>query len=82
MRLTDSFSDLLPRELIQREKWLMQKEWMRQTTYVRFFVIALCLVLGVFDYFVDVLPASWELFNELNLLALFGNVLSVVALRR
>ncbi len=55
---------------------------MRQTTYVRFFVIALSLVLGVLDYFADVLPASWEAFIGLNLLALVANGLAVLALRR
>ena len=55
----------------------MQKEWMRQTTRIRFFLIALCLGLGVLDYFVDVLPASWQVLVGFNLLALVVNGLAV-----
>lgn len=66
--------DAIPRELIRREKWLMQKEWTRQAIYIRFFLIGLCLTMGAMDAVFDVLPSSWQLFVGLNLVALAANL--------
>ncbi|MGQ0649415.1 MAG: putative bifunctional diguanylate cyclase/phosphodiesterase [Gemmatimonadaceae bacterium] len=77
-----NLSELIPRELIQREKWLMQKEWVRQATYVRFSLLVIGLTMAAIDVVFDVLPAPWELFVAVDLFGFMVNGLVVWGLRR
>lgn len=60
----------------------MQKEWMRQATYIRLSLIAVCIGMGVLDAIVDVLPASWQVLIVCNSLALTANALALWHQRR
>ncbi|MBC7895971.1 MAG: EAL domain-containing protein [Cytophagaceae bacterium] len=73
---------LLPPDVIDRERWLMRKEWLRQSTTVRFSIVGLCLAMGLLDVITDVLPAPWQVFVGMQGLALVANVLVVWHYRR
>ncbi|MFN8571553.1 MAG: EAL domain-containing protein [Gemmatimonadaceae bacterium] len=82
MRGTDALPHTLPRELILHEKWLMQKEWMRQATYIRLSLIGVCMGMGALDAIADVFPASWKVLIGFNSLALAANGLAIWLQRR
>lgn len=60
----------------------MQKEWLRQSTKVRFSIVGLCLAMGILDFVSDVLPAPWQLFVGMQAPALAANLLVVWHYRR
>lgn len=60
----------------------MQKEWLRQSTKVRFYIVGLCLAMGLLDFATNVLPARWELFVGMQVPAIAANVLVVWHYRR
>ncbi|MCC6319784.1 MAG: EAL domain-containing protein [Gemmatimonadaceae bacterium] len=65
---------LLPREVIVRERWLMQKEWLRQSARVRFVVIGLCLAMALADMLTNVMPGHWQVFGGMQLVAIAANL--------
>ena len=59
----------------------MQKEWLRQSTYVRFWIVGLCLAVSLLDYFTHVLSGS-RVFAGGQVVALTANAVMVWNYRR
>ena len=49
---------MVPRDLIAREKGMLQHEWLGQTIRIRFIVVAVCFVIGAADMLFDVVPGN------------------------
>lgn len=51
----------LPREMLEREKALMEQEWLRRAATVRYMLVSIVICAAVFDLAFDSLSADWRM---------------------